>query len=280
MLFFDGGSGPHGLANGAHGVDWIDGGGPGGLEGLKNGLDVAREFLQVPSAKSARALGQPVGGGGADGAGAPDNHLLNSVRRGAKIGDGGNGELMRKAALIDEEEGVSAAVESDGAVVGGATVEGDIHERGDGGKGRRRAGEGLGGFDLHPAKFGLNALIVGVLAEVFEIGVPGQMFEAAVAQIDGGFQGFDGRGQLVGERVAAGQIVVDDGVGWAELGQAFVDPQAFGVAPAAGVIVAQDFEGFDVGGVAAREALEEENLQVQVSQFPRRQPFSRAVGRF
>ena len=57
LSFFDGAAGLHGPADVVHGIDRVNGGWTGGLEGLKNGLDVEREFSQIPSPKSPCALG-------------------------------------------------------------------------------------------------------------------------------------------------------------------------------------------------------------------------------
>ena len=83
--------------------------------------------MEIVSAKGARALGQSVGGGGADGPRAAHDHFPDGPRRGAEIGHGHDLELMRQQPLLDEQDGVFPGVEGNGAIVPGASFHGDIH---------------------------------------------------------------------------------------------------------------------------------------------------------
>ena len=128
LLLGHGGAGRHGAEHVVHGVHGVHGGGPGVGEGLVNGVGVDGEFFQVAAFEGAEALGEAVGGGGPDGAGAAHDH----------VGDGGGGlaivfggddfELVRQEALLDEEHGVGGGVKSDSAIVAGPALDGDIHK--------------------------------------------------------------------------------------------------------------------------------------------------------
>jgi hypothetical protein len=127
LLFLDGFGVAHDGAHAVHGVDGINGGGPGGLQRLVNGFDVVGEFFQVAPAKGARALGQAVGGGRADGSGAADNHVFNGESGLAEIARGNDFEFVRQQALLNEQHGILFGVEGDGAVMPGLAAKGDVH---------------------------------------------------------------------------------------------------------------------------------------------------------
>ncbi len=94
--------------------------------------------------KGAKALGESVGGRGANGAGATDDHVADGGGGGAEVGSGDDGEAVREEALFDEENGVAFWVERDGAEVATPAAEVDVHgattERGVEGRTCRIAG--------------------------------------------------------------------------------------------------------------------------------------------
>ena len=130
LLLRHGVAGSQDAAHLVHRVDRVHGGGPGGLEGAVDCLQVRREAFQVVAAKGARALGQTIGGGGADGAGAAHDHVADGPGRFAEVPRGHDLKPMRQKPLLDELNLVGWGIEPDGAVVFGDLSEGDVHKEG------------------------------------------------------------------------------------------------------------------------------------------------------
>ena len=135
LLFLHRLSGPHGAEDALHCIDRIDGRGTGGSELVKNGLDVAGEFFQVPAAKGKGALRETESGGRTNGPCSTDHHVTDRGGRGAEIGQRRHEKMMGQLPLIDEHHSIPLAIERDGAVMGGAPAEGDIHGSGSMGPG-------------------------------------------------------------------------------------------------------------------------------------------------
>ena len=102
FLLCDGLAGAHCFADVKHRVDGIDGGGAGGFECLENGIDVTSEFFQVFAAECARALGQSIRGGGADGTGSANGHVGDRLGGGAKVRGGDGFENVREKPLVNK----------------------------------------------------------------------------------------------------------------------------------------------------------------------------------
>ena len=126
LLVFDRLASFHCLAHLDHRVDRINGGGPRGFQGLENGFDLALELPQVAPAEGARALGQTVGGGGADCACAAHYHVLDRPGGLAEIRGGNDFELVRQEPLLDKQHRIARAVKRDGAEVARPAMEGDL----------------------------------------------------------------------------------------------------------------------------------------------------------
>lgn len=129
LLFGDTFPGSHARANEVHGVDGVDGSRPGILECFIDEIDVGLKFVEVASTKRAGALGEAVSGSGANGPGAADDHLLNGAGGGTEVGNGDQLELMRQEALLDEEDAIFRAIETDGAAMPRPALNGDIHKQ-------------------------------------------------------------------------------------------------------------------------------------------------------
>ena len=187
------------------------------------------------------------------------NQVTGLITAGANVSITGAGTL--NSPYIINSSGGGGSMVYPGAVVGG-----DVHPVVFVPACRRSCFSGCLG--LKPADFGANLFVSGVLAHIVQVGVFVHCFEIAVSEVDGGMEGFQGQFQLAGERVAAGEVVLDDGIAGAQPGQALVNFQPFGVVAAAGVIIAQYLQGLNVSRVAADDAFKKKNLQVQVLQFP------------
>ena len=126
LLLLDRLAGAHGLAHELDRVERIDGGGPRGFEGIANPFDVPQELRQVPSAKGARALGEAIGGSGANRARAAHDHVLDRSRRLAEVERRDHLEPVRQEPLLDEQNGVAPGVKRHRPEVAGAAVDGDV----------------------------------------------------------------------------------------------------------------------------------------------------------
>ena len=227
LLLGHGGSGPQGAEDGVHGVDRVNRGRAGGLEGLINEMEMGGKPGRIAAAKSARTLGQAVGGGRANGAGAAHDHLRDGPGRGAEIGHGRDLEAVRQPPLLDQADLVAGGVESDRAEMAGAAAQANIHidligiRRGGLKPGRsvrpestetgaRQAPSGF--LEGAVADSGLDFFIPGVFTEILEVRVPGHPVEIIVTEIEGGSEGLGGQIALLGQGIAAGQVVMHGGI--------------------------------------------------------------------
>jgi hypothetical protein len=120
----------HCVLDSVHRVDRINGSRASRREGAIYNLQVARKPCKVISTKSARALGQTVGGGGANGASAAHYHVRDGAGSFAKVSGGHDFKLMGQKALFDEEDGVLRGVEGNGSEMAGFSAQGDVHQTG------------------------------------------------------------------------------------------------------------------------------------------------------
>jgi hypothetical protein len=127
LLFFDGLASAHDFEDAKHGVHRIDGGRARVFQRLKNGFNVRGKLLEVASAKGASALGESVGGGGADGSRAADNHVFDGEGGFAEVARGNDFKFVWEQALFDQQDGVLFGVEGDGAIVTGLAADGDVN---------------------------------------------------------------------------------------------------------------------------------------------------------
>jgi hypothetical protein len=85
-----------------------------------------RADVVVASPERARALGKPVSRGGANRARAAHDHVFDGPRGLAKVAGGNNAEFVRQEPLLNQQNGIAPDVKGHGAVMTGATVDGDI----------------------------------------------------------------------------------------------------------------------------------------------------------
>ena len=95
----------------AHGVDRIDGCGPGIGQRPVNLGQVLLETFHATPLKRPGALCQTVGGGGTDRTGAAHDHVGDGARRFDVVRGGDDYELMREQSLLDQSNPVSRLVE-------------------------------------------------------------------------------------------------------------------------------------------------------------------------
>jgi hypothetical protein len=88
---------------------------------------VTAKFPQIMSAKGQRALGQTIRRRRANRARAAHHHVVNGASGFVKILRGYDFEFVREQALFNEPDGVPRGIESDGAIMPGASADGDIH---------------------------------------------------------------------------------------------------------------------------------------------------------
>jgi hypothetical protein len=127
LLFLDGLAGAHPGAHTVHRVDGVNRRGPSGFERLANSVKVKAEFLQVASAKSQYALGQAVSRRCPNRPGTTHHHVVNGGDGLTEIFRGDDFELVGEPVLIDEQNFVPRGIEGDGAIMPGASADGDIH---------------------------------------------------------------------------------------------------------------------------------------------------------
>ena len=111
----------------AHGVDRVNGGGPGLGQCSVNLGQVLLETLQPSTTKRPGALCQAVGGGGTDRARTAHDHVGDGTRRFDIVDGGDDFELMGKQALLDQLHPVSGLVKPHRTVMFRLPVMGDIH---------------------------------------------------------------------------------------------------------------------------------------------------------
>ena len=127
LFLGNGAAGGEGGADVVHGVDEVNGGGAGGGEVVVNAGHVAVEGGGGFAGECSNALGEPIRGGGPDGARAAHGH----------IGDGECGlfeifcacelEGVRELALLDEHNFVGACGKGNGAVMTSAAIDANVH---------------------------------------------------------------------------------------------------------------------------------------------------------
>ena len=102
-------------------------------------------------------------------------------------------------------------------MVDGAPAKLDIHEA--------RAGPEvwLADLNLQVAQLGADSLIKGMAADVLQVGIFGQPFKVAITHAQRAFESASGLRRPVDERIAARQVVKDEGIVGTELGELFVD---------------------------------------------------------
>ena len=120
---------------------------------------------------------------------------------------------------------------------------------------------------LEFAEFGADFPVGRMDAEIAQVRVDGDPFEVAITEVEGLLEGAGGKLAVVGKGVTAGKVVVDEGVLGAEADEVFIDAEAVGEFAAAGVIIAEDLQGFDEPRVALDNALHETDFQIQVALF-------------
>jgi hypothetical protein len=135
---------------------------------------------------------------------------------------------------------------------------------------------GSGDFDVHFADLGFDFEKDRVLAQGAKVRILGEPFEIPVAEGKRFLERVGGRVHLTDERVAAGEVVEDEGIVGFEAGQFFVDLKALIVTAALGVVIPEKLEGFDVFGIAPHDALHELDFDIQVFRLPAFRFLSRA----
>ena len=126
LLLLDRLAGAHGLSHVVHRVNGVNRGGSRGFEGVVNGLDVRQELGQVAAPEGARALGEPIGRGGANRASAAHDHVFDGPGGLAEIARRDDAKFVWQQPLLDEQDGIGPDVERHGAKVSGATVDGGV----------------------------------------------------------------------------------------------------------------------------------------------------------
>ena len=85
-----------------------------------------QELCQVASTEGARALGEAVGRGGANRAGAAHDHVFDGPRRLAEVARRDYLEFVRQEPLLDEQDGIVPGVKCYCPEMTGAAMEGDV----------------------------------------------------------------------------------------------------------------------------------------------------------
>ena len=237
----------------AHGVERIDGGEARLGERVVHLGQVLLERLESTPAKSPCALREPVSRRSADRARAANDHVGDGPAGFAVVGGGDDFEFMREQPLLDEPDAVARLVKPDRPVMPGLTLVGDIH-----GAGRGSVATEL---DLQLAP---NLLIARVGADVVEVGVGVHPPGVVVAEVDGLDERGDGLVDSIGERVAAGEIVINHRVLREKPGQVLIDGQPVVEAVALRVVVPEQLERLNILGVTLGETLQKADLDVQV----------------
>ena len=126
LLLLDRLAGAHGLSHVIDGVDRINSGRPRGFESLAHHFDVPKEFHEVPSTESARALSKAVGRGGANRARSAHNHVFDGPRGLVEVACREDVELVRQESLLNEQNRIAPDIKRHGAKMAGAPVDGDV----------------------------------------------------------------------------------------------------------------------------------------------------------
>jgi hypothetical protein len=117
------------------------------------------------------------------------------------------------------------------------------------------------------ANFFLQLLKRRVGAEFFQVGILGEPFEIAVAQLDGLVERAEGAVKFIGERVAAREVVKHERIAWFEARETFVHVQSLGETAALGVMVAEQLQGVHIIWIAAHQPLDELDFHIEFTLF-------------
>lgn len=251
----------------AHGVDGIDGCGSGVGQCLEDPVHVPTKSRPPLPVERAGTLSQAVGGGGADGAGASNDHVPNG-RSGLDVVPGAHQrELMRQQALFDEFNLVGCDVEGNGAVMAGTAFDRDVHTC-------RRVGERCSAhIHLEAVDLLLDTTIAGVPAQSAEIRVAGDPAEITVTEADGPLQRRGGTSHLTVQGVAAGQVVMGMGIARFAANEPAINVQTVRVPAAIRITVAQQLQRLKIPRITSNKPFQEADLNIQLAAFLWRQVF-------
>src|SRR5262249_13926614 len=115
------------------------------------------------------------------------------------------------------------------------------------------------------AELGADLLVFGVAADVLQIRIFGEPFKVAIAEAEGLVESVEGFFDAIGQRIAASQVIEDEGVGGPKMGQALIDLKSIAIATAPRVIVAQDLQCLDVARVSFDDAFDEPDLDIKIA---------------
>src|SRR5690606_14439438 len=115
------------VANEAEGVERIHGRRARGGERLEDLVGQRLERRGIGAVVAPQALGETVGRGGADGAGAANHHVADGPGGLAEVTRPDDLESVGQQALLDEPDLIAVRVEGDGAEVARASGDGDLH---------------------------------------------------------------------------------------------------------------------------------------------------------
>ena len=107
-----------------------------------------------------------------------------------------------------------------------------------------------------------------------KVGILGEPVEVAIAEAQSLFQRERGAVKLLGERIAAREIVKDERVARLQARETFIHLESLGVTTALRVVIAQQLERIRVIGIAADKSLDEFDFDVQVTLLGARHLFS------
>ena len=116
----------HGLAQVIDRVGRVNGGGPRVFESRGNRFQMSQKACQATSTEGARALREAVSGGGANRAGAANDHVFNGPRCLAEVARPDYPEFVGQETLLDEQDCIVPGVKSHGPEMARAAVEGDV----------------------------------------------------------------------------------------------------------------------------------------------------------
>ena len=138
-----------------------------------------------------------------------------------------------------------------------------------------RGSVGLAGADLELADLGADAFVIAVLAQVLEVRVLHHPLEISIAEIEGKFQRFGSEVALVGERVATGEVVMNQRIVWFDARKLFVNTKTFVVTATTGVVISQNLESIHIPWIPADDPFHKLNFKVQIAQFLTGRPLAR-----
>src|SRR6185369_1286719 len=122
-------------------------------------------------------------------------------------------------------------------------------------------------FDLRRANFFPDFGVSRMLAQRREVGVFGEPLEIGIAGIDRLQERCGGALELAGQRIAAGQVVLHQGIIGAQLGQLFINSQALAELLSPGVIITEDLQRLDVMGIAPDHSFDKADFYIQIPLF-------------